>query len=150
MFGGAINVTETGVAGTDVLSQGLGFAISYCYHPSEVDCNYVFNLYDMAPSFNGDIFFGCFDVGEVLFKGASGQSDGQSFCITFDFCASPNIVNGTFGCLTGIDKLGWDYLWFYYEDRPDFGCHKMVKYPHSAHVERVYCPKDFSRLRLPC
>jgi hypothetical protein len=50
--------------------------------------------------------------------------------------------------ITGIAKLGWDYLWVRYGDYFDAAGNALVKRPISVHVERVSLPGDFSLLGI--
>ena len=127
------------------------------------------NLSDLAPYLTvlygltgktNDATFRGFNTGEVLFKGASGSRDGHvTASVTFDFAASPNVTGISIGGsassadghppITGISKGGWEYLWVHYREYKSIAQNRIVKYPHTVIVERVYDAGDFDLLGLP-
>ena len=89
-------------------------------------------------------------AGECLFLGASGSQRGigEDWEIAFRWAGSPNMTGLTVGDITGIEKLGWEYMWLRYEDVEDFDAHALVKRPTSVHIEQVYAYADFSWLGI--
>ncbi len=167
-FNGAIGVSEDKVEGVDVVTPQYQFSETHYFTDAQVTTAFKFNLARMTGRFN-DAAFRDFAAGEVLFLGASGgkRSD-DNWSITYRFAASPNVtglsVGGTVvgfdsdpytdyidltdNLIEGIDKLGWDYIWFRYGEYEDAAALALVKRPLSAHVERVYYPGDFSTLGI--
>jgi len=91
--------------------------------------------------------WGDFEIGEVLFLGASGSKRGKGdWEITFNFAASPNMTDLSVGDITGIAKKGWEYLWIEYDESDDQAAMHVVKRPFAVHVERVYPEDDFAKL----
>lgn len=160
LFGGLINVNGTEVEGIDIPAPGLNFTITSCINPNNVTAEYLQMLYYMAPSMNSNPVLGAFAPGELLFRGASGQGDqSQLFCIDFDFGAKPNWLDGPPGCgpnacLMGLQKLGWDLYWIFTQPvaitSGPASCRVHAALPHSVHVERIFCAKDFNALNLAC
>ena len=89
-------------------------------------------------------------AGECLFLGASGSQRGigEDWELSFRFAGSPNASNLSVGPITGITKLGWEYMWIRYEDVEDFDAAQLVKRPTSVHIEQVYEYADFSWLGI--
>jgi len=160
LFGGLINVNGTEVEGIDIPAAGLNFTITSCMNPNAVTAAYLQQLYYMAPSMNSNPVLGAFAPGELLFRGASGQGDqSQLFCIDFDFGAKPNWVDGPPGCgpnacLMGLQKLGWDLYWIFTQPvaitAGPASCRVHAALPHSVHVERIFCARDFNLLSMSC
>lgn len=152
---GSINVDFDGVQGVERPSNGLNFSITKAFDPLDVTCEYIQQLYYMAPCMNLNPLLGCFAPGEVLFTGASGSGDkSQLYPITFEFSAQPNWYAGPPGltpspCLARIVKLGWDYVWFSYKKEQTSRCGHIVV-PQAAHVERIFAPINFTLLGIDC
>jgi len=68
--------------------------------------------------------------------------------LTFRFACSPNATGLVVGDITGIDKLGWDYLWVRYATYEDSSGRSLVQRPASVHVDRVLVPSDYSALGI--
>lgn len=146
-FKGAIGVNGQEVEGVDVVvPQAITTRTAY-KDASEVDTDYQNALIGLVGSVNSETFLGR-AAGEVLFLGATGSRLGNSgkYEITFKFAISPNRSGFSHGDITGIDKAGWDYLWFYYDSTTN--ANKLVKRPAAAYVERVYPQESFSALGL--
>ena len=60
--------------------------------------------------------------------------------------AVANLVSGTVGPFSGINKDGWDYLWFLYDETEDSTAKRVIKRPVAAYVELVYERKSFATL----
>lgn len=88
--------------------------------------------------------------GEVLLRRARGRPAGQAFVsIEFDFAVSPNVTGLAIGAITGIDKLGWDYLWVQSEEVEDTTAKANATRPKYAYVERLRYSANFNNLLLP-
>jgi len=133
---GAINVTDHGVEGVDVLFPKFDFT-EIRFHDS-IPSDYEATLYNLTRHVNLYYYMG-YAPGELLFKGASGSSRGRdNYEIHYKFSASPNVTGYAIGDITGIDKKGQEYLWVEFEDQEDETAHRMVKIPRAVHVEQVY------------
>ena len=148
-FNGAINVVGDTVQGKQIPVGEMALSVTAYFHACDLPCDYYDMLSEAQNTINNFPFF-CWARGEVLFEGASGTRQGRYVCFTFDFAISKNVVDETIGNITGIDKLGWECIWFYYKAKPIPDCHIVTQVPHSAHVEQVFCFSDFSCLNLPC
>lgn len=147
-FGGAIGVTNDNVEGVDITVPVYSFSETH-YLPDEVVTPaYKATLFFLTGRVNNDVWKG-FQAGEVLFLGASGSKrGGDNWEMSYRFASSPNVVDLTIGEITGIAKMGWDYLWVRYEDAEDATAKTLVKKPAAVYVERVYEWGDFSLLGI--
>lgn len=145
-YNGAIGVSDDRVEGVDIVIPKFDFTHTQTFPEADVTIAYRNAIFDLTGCFNDASFKG-FDMGEVLFMGASGQyRPSNQWTITFKFSASPNQTGLTVGSITGIDKLGWDYLWIRYSDFiSGFG---IVPQPTAVYVERVYPPGDLGLLLI--
>jgi len=147
-FKGAIGATRDSVEGVDIQVPVFQFSESHVLPDRIVTDAYKLNLYNLIAKVN-QAAFRWFAAGEVLFMGASGNKRGEDdWEVTFRFAASPNKTGQTVGDITGIAKLGWDYLWVLYEDAEDATADWIVKQPLAAYVERVYEQGDFGLLLI--
>ena len=142
---GAINVSQDGhVEGTDVVIPYLKFSLMFKFASGQVTLAYVKKLAAITGTTNSQRFLS-FEPSELLFRGATGDdgTDVES-TVRYDFEASQNASGLTFGDITGVDKAGWDYLWFEFKDEVVDG-HPGTQ-PLFAHVERVYDQSDFGQV----
>jgi hypothetical protein len=147
-FGGAIGVSEDRVEGVDITSPAFNFTETHRFADALVDGAYKRNLFVLTGAWNDDDFKG-FASGECMFLGATGSKRGdENWSITFRFAGSQNISGATLGSITGIDKLGWDYLWVRYAVFEDSFAFSLVRRPVAIYVERVSYPGDFSLLNI--
>jgi hypothetical protein len=143
---GAIGVTGDSVEGTDVTVPVYNFTETHYLPDAAVTGAYKLALFQLTGRVNNGVFKG-FAAGEVLFLGASGAKRGtEDWEITYRFAASPNVTGLAVGPITGIAKLGWDYLWVRYADAEDENV--LVKQPIAAYVERVYELGNFAALGI--
>jgi hypothetical protein len=134
------------VEGTDVTVPVYNFTETHYLPDSAVTGAYKAALFQLTGRVNNASFKG-FAAGEVLFLGASGAKRGtDDWEITYRFAASPNVTGLAVGPITGITKLGWDYLWVRYADAEDENV--LVKQPIAAYVERVYELGNFGALGI--
>jgi len=102
-----------------------------------------------------------FEPGQVLFLGASGSKSnrkaGTPWEVTYQFAAQPNFLNMTVGTITGINKLGWEYMHVRYQavdatigdDDDPFSVPAQtfrIQYPVGVYIEQVYEYADFELL----
>jgi hypothetical protein len=150
-FGGSIGVTKSGVEGADVTIPALTFTIKKTMPPSLLTSAYVKQLAVLTGNYNNATFNG-FEAGEVRFDGATGDQKqiGQYVDVSFKFTCSQNSSGATFAGISGIDKLGWQYLWVLYEEREDTTAHFLAPRPLAVFVEDLpNCqPVDFSLLGI--
>ena len=147
-FKGAIGVTNDSVEGVDITVPVYHFSETHYLPDTTVTPAYRLTIFQLTGRVNAGVFKG-FNVGEVLFLGASGARRGYGdWEITFRFAASPNVSNLTIGDITGIDKKGWEYLWVRYADSEDAAAKALVKKPLAVYIERVYDNGDMSLLGI--
>jgi hypothetical protein len=147
-FNGAINVTPTGVEGTDIVVPVYNFTETHYRSNTKADADYRQILFEVTGKVNGGTFNG-YERGSLLFLGASGSRRGtDKWELNYKFAASPNRVDLAVGAITGIEKEGWQYLWVQYAEQEDATAKAMVKKPQSVHIEQVYEYGDFDLLDL--
>lgn len=147
-FHGAIGVGKDSIDGVDITVPVYNFGETHYLPAAAVTPGYKAALFRLTGTVNAFPFRG-FDVGEVLFLGASGSKRGQDdWEIAYKFAASPNALGLSVGSITGINKRGWDYLWVRYADVEDSSAKMLVQRPIAAYVEQVYPYRDFSGLGI--
>lgn len=148
-FGGAIGVTKSGIEGAEVTTGALTFTIKKTL-PAEVVSQETINRWaDLTGHYNNSSFAGR-AAGEVRFDGATGdqKAPGADVDVSFKFTVSPNMVNGTIAGITGINKLGWQYLWILYREQDDGNF--LVQRAVAVYVEDLpLCrPKNFADIGI--
>jgi len=147
-FKGAIGATRDSVEGVDIQVPVFQFTETHVLPNKIVTDAYKLNLYNLTAKVN-QAAFRWFAAGEVLFQGVSGNKRGEDdWELTFRFAASPNKTGQTVGDITGIAKLGWDYLWVRYVSDVDETAKDTVQKPEAVYVERVYEQGDFGLLLI--
>jgi hypothetical protein len=154
-FKGAINVTDGGVEGVDVLIPYLNYTVNYTFAPTDIDAAYLQILRATVGKQNNGIFHG-FAAGELLLTRVSGSTrpnpadpSTDAWDVSFGFSVSENATEIDLG--SGIvipTKNGWDYLWVYYEKDIDTTNNFVNPVPVSAYVERVYKQATFGLLGI--
>jgi hypothetical protein len=142
---GAINVTSEGVEGVDILTPTWTFSETHYIALADLTDAYKATLAGLVGTKNNDTFRG-HAAGEVFLLGASGHRRGsaEDAAVSFVFGVSKNATGLSVGTITGISKLGWDYLWVKY--KPVVDANSPVRQPVAAYVEKVYKDGDFSQL----
>jgi hypothetical protein len=103
---------------------------------------YLGGLADLTGSVNA-FAWGGWQAGQVLYMGAEFSKGNQEpTSITHHIGIQRNLFNVTIAGLSGINKSGWDYLWFLTE-RDDNGKFPKVKAKYW-YVERVYPRSNFA------
>jgi hypothetical protein len=91
-------------------------------------------------------------AGSVLFEDATGeqsQKDPLYLDVSYSFLYSPNVTGLAIGDITGIAKLGHQYLWLGYgRVDPGGGAAHLATQPSQANVEQVFYTGDFSLLGI--
>lgn len=148
-FEGAIGVdNDNKVAGVDVGTPSLKFSITYKKAKAAITWTYIKLLRDLTYHYNVATFFG-FAAGEVLFTGADGSqtlyADAE---VTYNFVAEPNITGLTVGSITGIAKLGHEYIWPWYRKEIDTAADVMIPRPGAVYVSKPFSSADFDDLGI--
>ena len=149
-FKQSIGVTREGeVQGVEIVVPAMQFTIDYTQPKAVITVNYSKLLEELTGTVNNSTFFGR-PAGEVLFMGSDfSQGTKADPTCSYKFLRLPNIAGATIGALTGIAKLGHEYLWIYFEEAPDPAAkNRLAKRPKYAYFERVYDLTDFSALAI--
>jgi hypothetical protein len=145
---GAIGVTKDSVEGVDITVPAYAWSETYSILAVNVTAAYRATIAALTGAVN-DNTFRTLAAGSVLFLGASGSvRGGENWEITYRFASIPNQTGLTVGGVTGIAKLGWDYLWVQYEDYSDDTAHDLGKKVKAVYVEQVYRAGSFSTLGI--
>lgn len=150
-FDGAVGVTKSSVEGAEVTVPGLTFSIKKRMPASIVTQSYINTLADLTGKYNNATFAGR-AAGEVRFDGATGdqQAPGADVDITYKFTVSPNASGLAVGGITGISKLGWQYLWVLFAESDDSTANFLVQTPLAVYVEDLpnLEPANFAALQI--
>ena len=69
--------------------------------------------------------------------------------LTFKFSASPNVSGATVAGITGVSKLGWEYLWILRKDVPDTVAYwGLIPTPLAVVVNQMYPYVPFAGLGI--
>ena len=158
-FDGAIGVDGEGnVTGCDVVMPQPGFTETVKLSKGQFNSAYKRRLIYLTGKVNDAEFRG-FERGEVRFDGASAVRNDEDWSVTYRFSVSENktgFVVGGDGTeenpgIEIAEKLGWDYIWFRYEEadvKDSSGTIVAVaRKPVAAYVERVYEFADFRDIK---
>lgn len=147
-FRGAIGVNGDRIEGVEVGARQFKFTETYEFNDAQITTAYKQALFLLTGTYNAATFR-FFAAGECFLDGVNGSKRGDElWALTFSFIGSPNVTGLTVGDITGIDKLGHDYLWVCYADYEDAFAYHIVKKPIAAYVERVIDPGDWSLLGI--
>jgi hypothetical protein len=154
----AINVSADRVEGCDIYGAKLEFTVEIPL--PFVSLAYIIALYQLTGCVNYRQRFNGFDLGEVLYMGASGRYTIENrWVLSHRYAMNPNRRNirltgaslptggvvgtpdGT-GVITVPFKAGWDYMWCEYVSAKVGN--RMMQVPSAAYVEEVYPTGDFS------
>lgn len=142
----AVGVTADKLKGVDKLVPVLAYSVKKTILTQDITFGFVTNLVKAAFHYNSVNFRGTVP-GETLYMGAtSSDITGTMTDITHEFIVSKNITGRSIGDITGINKLGWHYLWAQYEDDDDAIAKAISKRALAAYVEQIYEPADLSNL----
>lgn len=148
-FQGAIGAGPDGVEGCDVETPGYSFSYTHHLPIALWTPAYRTKLRNLTQKVNdapwvspsGDSF----ERGEVRFRGVQGSRRGwDDVELTFHFVGEENLTDETVGPITGINKEGQDYIWFWYESATSGNF--PIKRPRFAVVAQVYKYGNFADL----
>ncbi len=147
-YQGAIGVSGDRVEGADIPSRNYQFTETHRFPDGSINSTFRGYLFQLTGRYNNALFRD-FAAGECLLVGVSGSKRGdEQWSLTFRFTCQPNVTGQAIGDITGIDKLGWEYLWVQYADFEDSLAYVLVKRPIAAYVERVIEPGNFTLLGI--
>ena len=147
---GAINVTDNGVEGTDIVISQFSWREEWELPISYASFTYGLVLKGLTGKVNNADFRG-FDTGSVRFDGASGSisnKDPELAHLTYGFTQSDNSTNAVPDVKLNVAKKGFEYLWLEYHRVENAAIKALVTPPKAIHVERVYDLGDFSTLDI--
>jgi len=139
------------VDGVDKLIANASWTETHYLPKSRVNRAYFLTLYNLVARMNA-VTFRNFERGEVLYIGGTltKRRSAPDWECQFKFLPLPNATGLSVGDITGIAKLGHDYLWVYYEgEKETTGTPVMVPLPKEVLVERLYTFGDYNAMRLP-
>jgi len=140
---GAIGVKPDGdVEGVDIIIPALKMTYTF-KHPAGVITEAYAKQLAAATGQTNLNPFRSYDVGELLFAGATGSdgSEADAEC-GYQFIASQNATGLTLGSISSIAKQGHCVAWVEFKDNVSSG--KPARQPQYVHIERVYDSIDFS------
>jgi len=153
-FHGGINYQSGKYEGVDIVVPKWTKTVSIRYLRSMTGFQFERMVFGMTGTVNSHPFLGM-APGEVIFNGVDVDDsdieteDGYiiptSDCV-FEFNGMPNRNNMYAGDLGPFDKGGWDYVWEYYRETPDFLSKNTIHISESIQVERMYTRNDFNVL----
>ncbi len=141
-YGGAIDVQDDGqVNGIDIVIPALKLNVAFKHPIAVITLPQIRAIARMAGTVNSAAFLG-FDIGEVLFMGATGSEGTDTETeVNYQFACSENLTDATIGPFAHVNKLGWDVAWIKFHPQVDGG-NPVIK-PRWLFVERVYRRKNF-------
>jgi hypothetical protein len=152
---GAIGVTDDSVEGVDIPDRAYKWQETWSLLASSYTFAFSTVLGELTGRMNASYFRG-FPPYMVQFQGAtggqlSGGGEGSEPVLrdfAFSFEVSPSETGLVIGDITGIDKIGWDYLWVRYESSDDSTSKKTTPKPIQVEVDRVMTAFNFSLLGI--
>ena len=148
--GGALNVTEQGVQGVDVVTAEFSWTetwtlpIAYASFPVAMinkACTGKINAY----TFRG------FGPKQVRLDGVTmtaSTKDPTQATGVYKFVQSDDSTDAVPLFRSGIVKAGWDFLWAEYAKQEDDAAKALVQKAIAVHIDRVYDLADFSILGI--
>lgn len=151
--GGAINVGPDGrVEGVDKIVPAFSWSEEHTLPVAICGWSYSQILKALTGHVNNASFRG-FATGEVLFNGAIGaySSDADTAYetqVTFNFEHQDSITSVTYDDVTGVTKVGWEYLWFEHAQEDDSTAKRLKSPLIAVHREKVYEAANFALMGI--
>jgi len=147
--GGAINVTDQGIEGVEIIVPAWTMRIEKLFDSVQVTQGFLNGIFEATGGVNNASFRG-FNPGELLLARVDGQpASEESYRISYDLIGSANVTDLTVGTITGISKEGHDYLWSEHETKIEnegTSDARAVRKLKAIHIEEVYPRVDLSGL----
>lgn len=154
-FKQGVNISSDGkVQGVSVGLPTFSFSVVKHWALASITPVYLLAVKGLAGKYNNASFqpvpFATpFAAGTVRFVGAQGKPTGLKFPISYRFEFQENTASDTVADITGIAKLGWQYMDIYRRVVSDSGAKKKIEVPHSVYVHTLPPgPGDFSILDI--
>ena len=147
---------KTEIKGVDVTVPVFNWTETWRFLPGAVyGTSYLWTLAYLTGKVNSTPFR-AFAPGEVLFLGVDGGAQTQGGNanalnpeLTFKFSGSPNVSGATVAGITGVSKLGWEYLWILRKDVPDTVAYwGLIPTPLAVVVNQMYPYVPFAGLGI--
>lgn len=163
-FKGAINVNAEGeVDGVESVVPSLTITVTQRMEGASLTPAYALVVAGLIGHYNNNLFGG-FPAGTLQLTAGDGSLSQeipnpnadlaedpippQDRELSFEFLYSPNLTGISIGTVTGISKLGHQYMWTLWRDEIDAG--KVFRKPRAVYVQDLYGvgPVNFALLRL--
>lgn len=151
--GGAINVAPDGrVEGVDKVIPSFKWTEEHTLFTGLAGWTYSQVLKALTGYVNHFPFRG-FSQGEVLFLGATGDYSSETenqfeTKITFHFEQTDSISNVAYDEVTGVTKVGWEYIWFEHAQEDDSTANRLKSPLIAVHREKIYETANFGLLQI--
>mgnify|MGYP000992201137 CR=1 FL=1 len=149
-YNGAIGVVKSGssltVEGCQIYVPKFAWQITYCFPAAAVTPSMAVLHHSLTGKTNSGYFWG-FQPGECLFLGGTGATGSTGKAeVTLRFLSSPHASFTTAGA--NIEKRGWEYVWFSYQDAKDSEANIRIQKPLAAYLETVYLTANLGMLGI--
>jgi hypothetical protein len=135
--------------GIEVPQAVYTFSEVHHFRNSVVTTAYKVALAGLVGSVNYAAGFRGFAAGEVLATGVSGSKTGDdAWKLRFQWAVLPNVASLTVGSITGINKAGWDYLEWFYEEKENATNKRIDRELTGYRVHRVLRSGDYSNFLI--
>ena len=162
-YNNAINVNQDGqVEGVETIIPGLSITVTQRMAGASLTPAYALAVANLVGKYNNGPFMTVFPAGSIQFIGgdaalsfainnpiAGGPAlTPQDRELSFEFLYSPNLTGITIGTITGINKLGHQYMWIDWESA--IVSSRAVRRPLAVYVQDLYGvePASFAPLTL--
>lgn len=142
-WGGLVGVSDSGIQGAPVFVPAVDMQETFVVTNQEF-LDFLPVAAQLAYSVNDGVFRGM-PPGEVLFLGVTGSQGAENANMVLSYRIAPNRGNFSVGQISGIAKLGHDYLWTRSGGSVTVSG-QVIDTPLEAHVERFYLPRSFAGL----
>lgn len=162
-YNNAINVNSDGqVEGVDTIIPGLSITVTQRMAGASLTPTYALTVANLVGKYNNATFMGVFPAGSIQFIGGDAALsfainnpisggpalDPQDRELSFEFLYSPNLTGITIGSITGINKLGHQFMWIDWESA--IVSSRAVRRPLAVYVQDLFGiePASFTPLSL--
>lgn len=136
------NPKDQSVEGAEIVVPVQEWTIEVTYPIGYVTDAYLNGLGNLTGIVNSAAWSGR-PAGSMLYLGAEwSQGNTEPTVVTHSVAFQRNIFNATIAGLKGVNKEGWDYLWFLTEDAEEGGL--PIKKAKHWYSERVYPRANFT------
>lgn len=143
------NGNKARIRGLDVVVGVSEFTLTTQFYSSSVT-DFMRDCWERLTGRVNNSPYGGRPAGSLLFKGVQGGTAGQDRDeYAFEFAYSPNQTGLTVGEITGIDKLGWQYLDIIYEQNGRDADSFQILRPKQVTVHDIFPYDNFYDLFIP-